>query len=421
MNQIKKFCITNGTVDKEQRNLYEGGTVPGKADLVYALREISGIMQRGDSAEYQSFGYASSYSGIIYDTLFCFGRTMFQNASGREIPASQILICAWEDLEGDAFIDEVIRFPYLSLDELLKSASYKRKQIFEREPVELGVGIELNPVQRMNIARVAYWLLSEKNVVLQIPDGENYEKLSLYILQEIYSLLPKRDRREVSFSTARNQKDIMRLRGKFQLILTNESTPKTGEAQWIRLNGEEPLTKEEEVLQKWMREDPRIRGDIEKNFFSFDQGQDEEKRRSLKKDYATLEKFYNPEAYWWKDEDAGQRFSSFNEVLAELDKNPTLAPDIYRKSFFRKVSALLDHSESGEQEPERNLISILLDYLVIGKATDEKKEVLLKRIGRFKESCPEEYQWFGLSPEWIGKLSDEIALAEEIMNSQKRA
>ncbi len=232
----------------------------------------------------------------------------------------------------------------------------------------------------------------------------------------------------------------MRLRGKVRLILTNESTPKTGEAQWIRLNAEETLTKEETILQKWQRENAENREDVETHFFAFDQGKDEEKRRSLKKDYDTLEKLYSPESFWWEAPDAEKRFSSFIEVLTECNKtNPALSIRSHRARFFRKIESLLNNRETGEESAEDNLISVLIEYLIVGKGTEEKNSSLLNRIKEFDETfekpCQkvqkeqkgqkvlvyEGYEGFGLSPDGIENLKSELKLAQEIWSSEGQA
>ena len=415
MSTIKKYCITNGTVNRVQQNLYEGGNIPGKADISYAVKEADDIMRRGNAVDYHVFGYASSYTGMFYDTLYCFGKTMFQNANGREIPCSQTLLCAWEDVaDGDLFMEEVLRFSYLSLDELLASADYKKQQIFEREPRIIGEVNKFNDIQKKNIARAVYRLMTDKNVVLQLPSVPNFEEYSLAALQEVFRNLPKADRREISFSTARTTSDITRLKGRIRLVLSVEGQTKVGDADWIRLNEDVPLSEDEMSVWRWQQETKENRDDVEQRSFAFDQ---EEQHRSLKKDLGVLNKLYNPASSWWKNPDAQKRFIKFREVLTEYKDNPTIALRDNQESFFGKLNQLLDPSCGCEDTPERNLISVLIDYLYESKGKTTRLYENRNALDAFLKRCEGEFHWFGMSDGWIKTFLEEIRLLQEILNN----
>ena len=418
MSRVKKYCVTNGTVNRVQQTLFEGGSVPGIADIAYAMQEASGIMHRGNMGEYVSFGYAASYTGFFYDSLYCFGKTMFQNANGREISSSQTLLCAWEDVaDGNLFMQEVIRFPFLSLEELLASASYRKHQVFDREERAFATA-EFNDIQKVNIARVVYWLLMGKSVVLQLPEVEDYETYSLQVLQEIFQTIPHPDRREISFSTARSINDIVRLKGRIQLILTSESLQKVGEAEWIRLNEPSPFSCEEAIIGQWQKEKQDVRADIEQYYLFMES--ERKKHRNPKKDYAALEKLYNRESYWWRNYNGeGIIMMTFQDVLSEYRSNPTLAVQSNRKEFFGKVCKLLNKNASNEDTPEKNLISVLIDY-IYEKRYESKDGVnrLFENettLDAFINTCESEYSWFGMDEQWIRSFSDEIRLLKEIL------
>ena len=416
MSRIKKYCITNGTVNRVQQNLYEGGYIPGKADIAYAVKEAIDIMQRGKMGDYQSFNYAGSYSGFFYDSLFCYGKTMFQNANGRDILCSQLLICAWEDVEdGAVFLEEVIRFPYLSLNELLESGTYKKNQVFDRE-TDNSPMVPLNNLQKGNIAKAVSILMQEKNVVIQLPNSEDFEALSLSVLYEAFRILPSRDRREISFSTARNANDIVRLKGRIRLIITNENQPGIGDGEWIRLNDPGFSSAEQGIISLWQSEDELTRKDIEENYFL---AIAEERHRSLKKDYQGLEKLYCEESYWWNQPNNERYLDTFEEVFEEYRNNPALAIQTNRSKYFTKIRYLLNTNNSGEDSPEKNLISLLLDYLYEEKIATRKGPVHEMEINNFMDNCQTEFYWFGLDESWIEVLSKEIALLKQIFNIGK--
>lgn len=414
MSTIKKYCITNGTVNRVQQNLYEGGSIPGRADISYAVREADDIMRRGNAGDYHVFGFSGSYTGMFYDALYCFGKTMFQNANGREIPCSQRLLCAWEDLtDGNLFMDEVLRFSYLSLDELLASADYTKQQIFERAPRSIGEGVAFDDVQKKSIARAVYQLMMEKNVVLLLPSVPNYEEYSLAVLQEVFRNLPKADRREITFSTARTSSDIVRLKGRIRLVLSVEGQSKVGDAEWIRLNEDIPLSEEETVIYRWQQEAKENRDDVEQRSFTFEQ---EEQHRSLKKDYGVLSKLYSSASNWWNRPDSQKRFMTFKEVLTEYSGNPTAAIRDNRKAFFGKLSQLLDPACGDEDTPEKNLISVLIDYLYESKGKTSRLYENKNALDSFLKRCEEEYHWFGMSEAWVKTFLEEIKLLQEILN-----
>ena len=421
MSVIKKYCITNGTVNKVQQNLYEGGYIPGKADIAYAVKEARDIMQRGNMGEYQEFGYASSYTGFCYDTLYCFGKAMFQNANGREISCSQTLLCAWEDLaDGEAFFPEVLLFPYLSLDELLASGTYTKQQVFGREPRNTSSNIQFSETQRQNIARAAYKLLTEKNVVLQLPSVTDYEEYSLAVLQEVFRVIPQRDRREISFATARTSNDIVRIRGRIKLILTSEKQPKTGEADWIHLNEETPLYDEEKIILQWQNEPAGNRKDIDLNFFTVE----EDKHRSLKKDLSALTKLYNSASYWWRNPGNDRKMMSFDDVLSEYQTNPTLSIQSNRKEFFEKLCDMLDDSICDEDTPEKKLLSVLIDYMYGKKFEGKGKTKRLfeteNALNAFLKACSDEYSWFGMNDQWVSDFKQEMSLLQEILRNNQQ-
>ena len=415
MSTIKKYCITNGTVDKVQQDLYEGGSVPGKADIAYAVKEANDIMQRGHMGEYRAFGYAPSYTGFFYDSLYCFGKTMFQNASGREISCGQTLFCAWEDLiDGDIFRQEVLLFPFLSLEELLESASYKKQQIFNREPRKPQSGVSFSETQKKNIARTVYKLMMDKNVALQLPNVPNYEAYSLAVLQEVFRTVPKRDRREISFSTARSPSDINQIKGRIRLILTGESSYKNSEYEWIHLDEETPFTEEERIIDRWQREEEQVREDVEKGYFFA-----EEKHRNLKKDYASLEKLYNRTSYWWKEPQIDRKMKTFEEIMAEYRANPTLSIQSNRKLFFGKLRLFLAEGAGDESPFERSLTGVLLDYLFQRKIDVKGKQLSLfendSALNAFLKTCESDFYWFGMDQQWVDAFSEEVGLLKEML------
>lgn len=414
---INKYCITNGTVNRVQRDLFEGGFLPGKADIAYAIDAARNVMLRGSMREYQDFGYAASCSGFAYQSLYCFGKTMFQNASGREIPCSQLVFCAAEDLRaGDVFLNEVIGFPYLSLEELLESGSYTKEMVFDRETRLPSRDMAMTEAQRRNIAKAVYWLLQDENVVLQLPACETYEALAFSVLYSLFYVIPSGNRRQISFSTARNGSDIQKLKGRIKLILSNETVNPFGDAKWIRLNGEEPLLPEEEIVYRWMKEPEAVRKDI--SGYLLDVGK-ADRNAGLKRVYEAFQALYDERSLWWKTAPQGKRFATFSEVMEEYRRNPTLSIGENRKAFFRSLMQRMDRS--GWTEPEGDaLIGLLLDYLFqekIRMKTGKELSLIEEEgaCGRFIQDCKEAFDWFGMDGSWQGRFLQEVGLLKQIL------
>jgi hypothetical protein len=192
-----------------------------------------------------------------------------------------------------------------------------------------------------------------------------------------------------------------------------EGQPKTGDAEWIRLNDDAPLSEEETIAYRWQQETKENRNDVEQRAFGFDQ---EENHRSLKKDFAVLDKLYNPASYWWRDAANDKRFMTFREVLTEYRANPTVAIKNNREGFFGKISSLMSPACGDEATPEKNLISVLIDYLYESKGKTTRLFENKNALESFLKTCQDEYCWFGMNDEWISTFANEIKLLQEILN-----
>ena len=416
-NLINKYCITNGTVNDVQKDLFEGGHIPGKADISYAVDAARSVMIRGSMREYQDFGYAGACAGFIYQSLYCFGKTMFQNAGGREIPCSQLVFCSAEDARnGDAFLREIICFPYLSMDELLASEAYTKEMVFQRPSRDPAALVQLTRVQENGIARAICWLLQEKEVILQLPAGDNYEELAVSVLYRLFKAIPGQDRCEISFSTARNGSDIRRLNGRLKLILTNENVSPFGDAKWIKLNGAEELTAEERAILKWMHEPETVYEDISRFLRN---GRLANKNRGLKWEYMILQQLYDEKLLWWKTAPDTKKFSSFGEVMEEYRKNPTLSiRDNQRQFFCSLMDRIQDDAKEGPDEEA--LMGLLMDYIFQEKVRLRSgKEISLfedeRVLNQFFQDCAEKYTWFGKDERWRDRFLQEMGLLKEIL------
>ena len=366
---------------------------------------------------YESFQYAASFSGQKDEGLYCYGKTMFQASGGREISCAQLLLCDVEDVrDGEAFLSEIICFPYLSLHDLLKSKDYSKQDVLGKAPVQLEETIHLTLQQKKNIAKVAFNLLQERCVVLQLPVSDSYEKDSLYLLYEVFKALPGRDRCEISFSTARNEKDIEQLKGKIRLILCDESIKKVNDAIWISLNNNEPLTEEESILDRWMNENPEDRQDIESHYFSPKELINDS--ITLPTEYQVLKAIYDPKSYWWKNSSSAIHFSSLADAIAELKRNPTFAVRKNRKEILEMVIKALNRSECNIDNDDDALIEAVLDYLCTETIREKKRDISIvessSAINRLFDSFEKKYDWFGKDANWVARLKTDVDLLREI-------
>ena len=417
-NRINKYCITNGTVNRVQKDLFEGGHIPGKADISYAIDAARDVMLRGSMRDYQDFSYAGAYSGFVYRSLYCFGKTMFQNASGREIPCSQLLFCSEEDARtGDTLLREIICFPYLSMDELLASETYTKEMVLAREPRDPSSFVPLTDGQNRNIAKAVYWLLQEREVVLQLPVCEAYEELSLAVLYKLFQTLPVTDRCEISFSTARNGNDIRRLNGRLNLFLTSENVFPFGDAKWIRLNGAEELSPEEKIVYTWMNESPNVIEDMSR---FFRESRKTDKSKGLKRDGTALQLLYDEKSLWWKAPSGEKKyFSSFREVMEEYRRNPTLFLRENQSQFFESLMKWM-RNDSGKAIDGDTWISMLVDYLFEEKVRSRSgKDISLFEddgaCEQFIRDCEEQFGWFGMDDQWRDRFRREVRLLKEIL------
>ena len=394
-----------------QREFFSGGSAH-YADISYAI-DAGKTLQVLHGEE--KLGFPASYSTYIYssetNTLLVYTRCMRQVIAGRVISCGQVIVYNLKDmLNGEECMRALFGTRFLSEAEILRSGEMKYAEVVreneEYRPVRLT---SLSEKRKETLAAVVFRLMSGKQVVLRLPVSRQYEAQSMEVLQQIMTLIPQRDRCEISFATACAESDVKSLR-RVNLILTNADEEENTFADWIDLDAPPPLGEGEKKWLLWCNEAEDIRSDVERaSYFSDKEYTSEVPRRALDADRKFLEDFYEPGNLWWQTA-AKPAFSSVTEIREELRDNPTLSAKRYRSEFLSngKLQQLITEpgdlavlesldwvSEETKEYYRRNRLKLLL--------TDE---IWGSKVGSiFKDKAGEAQNW---RPQYYERFCEEL-------------
>ena len=439
---MDKFVIIYATdITGFQGRRYSGGSWEAVAGPQKIYKDCSSIsFMTAPRKEYENLGFPASYTGYVYKELntmdvFCLERTEGNIKSERVSSDEEIILFNYEQTRnGEAFLREVLNYPFLPSEDLVKTEQIKSWGQFES--FQDARGFSRFPKERFAysekvIYRVVNALMHERRVFLHLPITTSYESLSLQVLGDIFKLIPPRDRTEIPFTTARKETDKYYF-DRFLLILTDEGQLKDVEDSSLHIRLLEQdivLTSEESIISRWANEEPKAREEIS-GFPLFKDGAvktgEKIKHRKLPNDFHILQNVYRPENLWWIEDDCNKRFATYFDVKEEMDNNPALWVSKYRDAFCKKLRFLLNGIEGRSYED--SLTELLLEYLIAERHSGESDSDALQLVMRSDKAIEEQLDywdqkcgWFGMNDEWQRDFRNEVALLREMMMFKKRA
>ena len=238
-NTVQRYGQIDGTRGFRQNTSFTGRiNVSDAGRKMDEHKRYAQNARTGRPSDYRNFGGVSYYGRKIGDT-YGYARTAYTTDSiGRSIQDGQTMMSPVNDLNGQAFVDDVVRFDFLPTEDLGRARNMSESDVTGRAPVNINPS-DVFTDEQMNSLRFVGQMLGNYHragqgpVVVRLPISDNFDAKTRAALMTIFESMPEtlRKNTDIGFLTGVTSRDIASTVGapynQTALFITDKSQPQT--------------------------------------------------------------------------------------------------------------------------------------------------------------------------------------------------
>lgn len=331
------------------------------------------------------------------DSLLCFAQAAFHTFPGRETQYRQVLIYDRNEIEkNNSFIQDVLGFHFQREDDIMAMADHQVSQDEVLQTIDIPTKdySVVSDARRVSICRIVHSLMQKEKVIVRISESTNLlETIRVFLLQ-LFSLLPNKDRCEISFSTARTEMDFPVLND-ISLIVVGPDIQTDGQNKKVYdLDSIKACEDIGEIL-RFSKESQEDRDEADAIFTG-----------DLQEDLRLIKDLYTPDAWWWNESEPDTEMFFDNLISAEefMDRYPCFSMTHVRRKFCDRLPQIMNY--------QGGIMEAVLDALFYEKG---HYRLPPKRYASIRKKMYD----FGLG-EQITVMNEQCQMVSEIMKSLTR-
>ena len=292
------------------------------------------------------------------EKLMCYGISGKHSTTKREAIYAQLYICRQEDVRnGDPYLHEILGQKYLTESEIVKSREMPSSYLFRDNILERIETKNLKMQRRKSLSMIVDMLCKGKDVIVRLPESETRDNRSVEVLKQLFELIPPRHRCEISFSTNRDDAELIHLKDIRLLIVGHHFSGRGSHYEIVDLDGNNGGEEPNSNALAFSQIDLVDRRAIEKYPF----------KGNIYEDYQMMLMFSEPSSYWWREEKSIQKIIDFKDLIEKHNSNIVFSIQQFNDQFIEKIPGLIDYPGG--------INRMILDFMISGIGEDNEKEM----------------------------------------------